>query len=58
MNASVLNVRKLDDKYTLKLEVRITREFKARVWLARVLILAACKVLGCGAEVTVKDAET
>jgi len=57
-NATVnrtMYVRHLDQRHTLNVEVKITREFKFRLAVAKVLIMCAAYILGCGIDI--KEAE-
>jgi len=44
----------LDKSVTLQITVRVSAIARARMWLARILLTAAAKSLGCGAEVDIK----
>ena len=43
--------KKLPNEVTLNFTVKITREFKLRCFMARQLIKAAARVLGCAVKI-------
>jgi len=47
-------MRKLNENLTLDVQIRLTREFKMRMWLARMLLNMARKVLGCGLKTDIQ----
>ena len=51
MEATSVNFRKLDKRHTINVTINIMREFKIRIFIAKVLIRIAGFVLGCGIKV-------
>ena len=50
MNADI-KVKHLDEKYVMKVNIKITKQFKVRMWIATQLIYLAGKILKCGIEI-------
>jgi len=50
-----IKFNKLSKKYTLEVQITITKQFKIRVVLAKYLILCAAHILGCGINFNIKD---
>lgn len=49
--AKIEPIRKLNKKTTLTMEVKFTKEFKFRIWIATKLIQLASLVLGCKSKI-------
>jgi hypothetical protein len=52
MEKADVNLNKLEKNFTLKVRIHVTRQMKARLFLATLLIRLAARVLGCGLEFT------
>lgn len=50
---TVLPLRKLDKAVTLEIELQVTREFRARAWVAKQLFRLACWALGMKCNVDI-----
>jgi hypothetical protein len=47
-----IKLRKFDkDKHTLNAQIKITTEFKFRLWLAKLFFVLGAKVLGMGIKI-------
>lgn len=47
----IIPIKKLDEKSTLKVQLRLTKRFKVRVWFSILLIKIAAKVIGSGVDI-------
>lgn len=47
------SIKRLDQDFTLTVDIKIARQFKIRLALARSLIVLAARILGCGLKVDV-----
>lgn len=48
----IYRMRKMSKDTTLKVTFVETREWKLRLWVSKMLIILAAKILGCGIEVS------
>ena len=51
MKATSVNIRKLNKSCTMTVTLNTTREFKIRIFIAKVLLKVTGLVLGCGIRV-------
>ncbi len=51
MEAKSVNIRKLSNRSVITVTLNITREFRIRIFIAKVLLKVACVVLGCGIKI-------
>ena len=45
-------LRKMTSRSTLHVEMRLSREFRCRAWVAIKMMRLACRILGCGIKIT------
>ena len=50
MASANLELRKLSNKTTIHIKIKVTREFKIRTWVAIQLLKLTALILGCGIE--------
>ena len=51
MEATSVNLRKLNKEHIITVTINVAREFKIRIFIAKVLIKIAGLVLGCGVKI-------
>lgn len=51
MDATSIGLRKLNKRHVITVTINVAREFKIRIFIAKVLIKIAGWVLGCGIKV-------
>lgn len=51
MKVETVNFRKLDKRHSITVTIKATREFKIRIFIARVLLKITGFVLGCGIKI-------
>ncbi len=51
MEATSVNIRKLNNRSAITVTLNITREFRIRIFIVKVLLRIAGWVLGCGIKV-------
>jgi hypothetical protein len=45
-----MTLRRFPEEAVVEIELHITREFKARLWIGKRLIVLACRIMGCGVK--------
>lgn len=46
-----LALRKLSNRHTLHIKIKVTKEFKIRTWVATQLLTLTALILGCGIDI-------
>lgn len=57
MRATKLAIKKLDQQTVLHVKIKIAKELKVRLWIARNLIWLAAIIMGCGVNVETETTE-